>query len=478
MNNNKILVFIPTYNEAENVENIFQQVNALPFSKDILFLDDNSPDGTGKIIDALIEKNPNTIVIHRKGKLGIGSAHLTGINWAYEKKYETLITMDCDFTHSPSYITDFIQNSHDTDVVVGSRYMQKDSLVSWNLFRKTLTHLGHFLTKLFLNMPYDASGAFRLYRISQIQKEIFGKVASKSYSFFFESLFLLHFNNYSIKEIPIHLPTRTYGHSKMQWSDALFSVRFLFGLFRRKLFNKKALKCFPVIFSDKEIKEKQIEQDWDVYWSGKTTAGNLLYDFIAEIYRKLIIKNFLNHFILRNFNKEENILHAGCGSGQVDTDIAKHIHITALDISLKALGIYKSIHQNRCTIVHGSIFNLPFPNETFDGIYNLGVMEHFTEEEIQKILLEFKRVIKPGAKIVLFWPPVFGLTVNVLDFAHFVLNKILRLKIKLHPDEITRVTSKSQIQRILQKAGFNVVDYYFGIKDLFTQVVITAQKTA
>ena len=103
-------------------------------------------------------------------------------------------------------------------------------------------------------------------------------------------------------------------------------------------------------------------------------------------------------------------------------------------------------------------------------------MEHFTEEDIHKILLEFHRVLKPYAKMVIFWPPVFGLTVNVLDFAHFVLNKLFRTKIKLHPDEITRVTSERQMKNLFEKAGFTLVEYYFGIRDFFTQAVIVVQK--
>src|SRR5690349_6877589 len=150
----KILVFIPTYNEAENVERIFRQIQLLDLTADVLFLDDNSPDGTGKIIDKIVVENKNASVIHRTGKLGIGSAHKVGIERAYESGYQTLITMDCDFTHSPEYILDFLKNKERTDIVVGSRYLKKDSLATWNLFRKSLTRLGHFLTVNLLDMPY------------------------------------------------------------------------------------------------------------------------------------------------------------------------------------------------------------------------------------------------------------------------------------------------------------------------------------
>ncbi len=238
---NKKLIFIPTYNESENVENIFAQIKALALDADLLFLDDNSPDGTGRIIDRIVTENTGVYAIHRSGKLGIGSAHMDGINWAYDHQYETLITMDCDFTHSPSYIIDFIEGSTNHSVVVGSRYMKEGSLKDWNLFRKTLTHLGHVLSKYILNLSYDATGAFRLYKLNEIPKELFHLVESRGYSFFFESLFIINYNKFRINEIPIDLPARTYGNSKMEIRDALKSLRYLLSTLRRKLFDKKSL---------------------------------------------------------------------------------------------------------------------------------------------------------------------------------------------------------------------------------------------
>ncbi len=238
----KKLIFIPTYNEVENVERIYREIQSLALGADLLFLDDNSPDGTGKLIDELVAKNDNTFVIHRTGKLGIGSAHQAGIKWAYDRQYELLVTMDCDFTHSPSYIINFIRHSDKADIVVGSRYMKKHSLATWNLFRKFLTNLGHFMTVNLLNMPYDASGAFRLYCLKRIDRNIFSLIQSPGYSFFFESLFILHFNKKNIFEIPIELPARTYGTSKMTFSDVWKSFVFLSHLFFRKTFNLKSLQ--------------------------------------------------------------------------------------------------------------------------------------------------------------------------------------------------------------------------------------------
>ncbi len=107
-NRNKILILIPTYNELENVEKIINEILTLHLDADLLFIDDNSPDGTGIILDKLSNNNIQINVIHRRAKLGVGGAHLQGIDWAYENKYDYLVTMDCDFTHSPSLLTSFL----------------------------------------------------------------------------------------------------------------------------------------------------------------------------------------------------------------------------------------------------------------------------------------------------------------------------------------------------------------------------------
>lgn len=211
-------------------------------STNILFIDDNSPDGTGKLLDKISKKNRRVKVIHRPGKLGIGSAHLDGIRWAYKHRYGELVTMDCDFTHSPSYICEIVNASNDYDVVVGSRYLQKKSLVGWNVYRKVLTSVGHLVTKMLLGMSYDASGAFRLYRLERIPRKIFSLVVSKGYSFFLESLYILNLNGLKIGEIPIKLPARTYGHSKMALKDILLSTNLILSLYIRSITNKDNLR--------------------------------------------------------------------------------------------------------------------------------------------------------------------------------------------------------------------------------------------
>jgi len=250
---NSFLIFIPTYNEIENVEILYKQIKGLNLDTDILFLDDNSPDGTGKLIDKIIHRDATVFVIHRKEKSGIGSAHQDGIRWAYKKEYKYLITMDCDFSHSPTYIADFMRYAPEYDIVVGSRYMQEKSLLGWSKLRKMLTTLGHFFTNKLLGIPYDATGAFRCYALERIPQSLFGLIQSKGYSFFFESLYALNLNRYSVKEFSINLPARTYGHSKMRLRDVIQSFLRLITTYLQSMIRRSTYLQSSLINKSKEV---------------------------------------------------------------------------------------------------------------------------------------------------------------------------------------------------------------------------------
>jgi dolichol-phosphate mannosyltransferase len=237
----KTLIFVPTYNERENVGLLYSQIRNLGLDCDILFMDDNSPDGTGDVLDELKASDSRLYVTHRIGKLGIGSAHREGILWAYERGYQILLTMDADFTHSPQNIPALLEAANRADVVVASRYLMPNSLEGWALYRKALTQLGHILTDVCLGVPQDATGAFRVYRLDRIPKRFLDRVESNGYAFFFESLFILNRNHFSIFEVPNALPPRTYGHSKMTLREILKSVQQLRKLFFRRLFARESI---------------------------------------------------------------------------------------------------------------------------------------------------------------------------------------------------------------------------------------------
>lgn len=453
---------------------MFRQLAALGLDADILFLDDNSPDGTGQILDRLASENPRLSVIHRPGRLGIGTAHLDGIARAYNHGYDILITLDCDFTHSPADVLRLLERSDSFDLVVGSRWMKADSLPGWNLLRRSLTNLGHVLTKSLLRMPYDATGAFRVYNLRKIPRAVFELVQSRGYAFFLESMFLFTRNGISISEIPIVLPSRTYGQSKMSLKEAAKSGLYIFSLYAADRSDPSHFRISPPL---DDIDPNLVDpQGWDDYWNRKISTTKLGYELIAAIYRTSVIKRRLNHFIRRNFPRQSKLLHAGCGSGQVDMDLQNEMRITALDISVPALKLYRKNNPRAQAVVHGSILALPFPDASFDGVYNLGVLEHFRQPDIAKILAELHRVLKPGGKVVIFWPHRRASSVFVLNTAHWLMGRVFQNGVRLHPAEVSLVKSRSQVKSLLTAGGLEMLDYSFTLRDAYVQVVVVAAK--
>ena len=224
----------------------------------------------------------------------------------------------------------------------------------------------------------------------------------------------------------------------------------------------------PLLLEDK--------QGWNEYWQKKNNGG-ILYALIAEFYRKVIIRPTLNHFIRKYLKLGSELLHAGCGSGQVDVDIAPEYKITGLDISKKALEIYKESNKYVVSTLHASIFQTGLPEKSIDGIYNLGVMEHFTLEEIQTCLTEFKRILRPDGRLVIFWPPEFGLSVLFFKVLRGTIKTLTGKDVKFHPDEISRIYSKKNALEIFAKGGFKVIEYSFGPRDVWTYSIVVAQKS-
>ena len=472
----EILLFVPTYNECDNAPRMARELAALPLDADILFVDDNSPDGTGKLLEDIKKEIPRLIVHHRSGKLGIGTAHAEAIAWAYQQRYKILVTLDCDFTHSPADIPAMIGATEKADIAVGSRWVNRDSLPGWNIFRRAMTFLGHGLTKFVLGFPQDASGAFRAYRLDRVPHRIWDLIKSRGYSFFFESMFVFNRNRLLIQEIPITLPARTYGNSKMSTQAAFNSARYVFELALKNIRRpEQFLLPSPNLHLDSNLTDPQ---NWDDYWNESGETGKPVYEVIAGVYRRIFIKRNLEKAIRREFVPGSSLLHAGCGSGQVDTDIQKEMKITALDISKGALSLYSRNNKHAAALVHGSIFNLPFPNNTFDGIYNLGVMEHFSKEEINQILNEFHRVLKPNGKLLLFWPHARATSVLMLKLCHRFMRSILASKKQLHPPEISLIQSRNHASKIFTSNNFRLSDYDFGSSDLWIQSVLVGSKNA
>ena len=230
----RILVIIPVLNEVKNINPIVKKLRKNN-KFDVLFIDDNSTDGTVQNILKEKKKYKRIFLTRRPKKLGIGSAHKDGLKWGYKKKYSIIITMDCDGTHNPIYVNRMIKllSSQKIDLVSTNRFLQKNSLDDWSLWRKKLTTLRHYVIKLLLNIKFDSSGAFRCYNTKKIKLQDILNAKNESYSFFWESIFILS-KKYEIREIPIKLPGRLSGSSKMRLKDIFSAVIYLFKIFFKK----------------------------------------------------------------------------------------------------------------------------------------------------------------------------------------------------------------------------------------------------
>lgn len=218
--------------------------------------------------------------------------------------------------------------------------------------------------------------------------------------------------------------------------------------------------------------------DWETYWAKPPIPINRAYDRVAVFYRHHIIRPQLHRYLKRYFGSSDvQLLHAGCGGGQVEEGIIKSDSVIALDISANALNLYKK-HHPVSTLIRGDIMATGFRSETFDGIYNLGVMEHFSEDEIVNILWEFRRVLKQGGVVILFWPPRYGATVIVLRALRRFYTAVLSTNIQFHPPEPNLIKSPGHVEALANRAGFRMRSYEFGIGDLFTNVVVVLEKSS
>jgi dolichol-phosphate mannosyltransferase len=223
------LIIVPTYNEKDNIEQLIESVLALRPDIEMLIVDDNSPDGTGRIVDSIAEREPRVHVMHREGKLGLGSAYIKGFKWALEKtdaKY--IFEMDADFSHDPDSLPEFLETIQSNDLVIGSRYLDGITVVNWPLGRLILSYSANIYTRIVTGLPLkDSTGGFKCFRREVLEQLPLDTIKSDGYSFQIEMNFLCWKKGFRIKEIPIIFVDRRVGISKMNKSiiwEAAFMV--------------------------------------------------------------------------------------------------------------------------------------------------------------------------------------------------------------------------------------------------------------
>jgi dolichol-phosphate mannosyltransferase len=232
----RILVSLATYNEAGNVAALVAEIHKYLPQADVLVIDDNSPDGTWKIVEELGAADPRVKLLKRPGKLGLGTATLAAIRYAMEHNYDFLQNMDADFSHPPRYLPGIIAGMSKYDVMIGSRYVRGGGTENWPLPRRVMSRGVNTMVRFLFRMPVkDASGAYRCYRVAKLREVPLGRIRSRGYSFQQEVLFRCHKAGCKLGEYPIIFENRRAGASKVNKKEALRSISMLLYLGMRNL---------------------------------------------------------------------------------------------------------------------------------------------------------------------------------------------------------------------------------------------------
>ena len=217
----KTLIIIPTYNEYENLRPLVEQIFTYAPASDILIVDDNSPDETGKLADEISAQDSRVHVMHRSDKLGLGTAYIAGFKYAVEHQYDAAFEMDADFSHDPRYLPDFLRAIESADLVIGSRYVEGGGTPNWSLLRRFISGGGNIFARFMLGIPvHDCTAGFRCYRRQVLESIDLDSIESQGYAFQVELAYRVYKRGFKIVETPIIFLDRRVGKSKM--SHAIF----------------------------------------------------------------------------------------------------------------------------------------------------------------------------------------------------------------------------------------------------------------
>jgi dolichol-phosphate mannosyltransferase len=216
----KTIIVVPTYNEKGNIEMVYQKIFKAAKSCHLLIVDDNSPDGTGQIAEGMARKDNRVFVIHRQGKMGLGSAYVQGMQYALKKGYKNIIAMDADLSHDPANLPKMFSLIRQYDLVIGSRYVKDGGMVNWNARRFLISQLANLYCRWFLGLTQsDCSGGFKCYRSELLRKIGMEKIFARGYSFQVEILFRALKAGAKVIEIPIIFVNRHVGQSKLNFRE-------------------------------------------------------------------------------------------------------------------------------------------------------------------------------------------------------------------------------------------------------------------
>jgi dolichol-phosphate mannosyltransferase len=231
------LIIIPTYNEIDNIENMIRALFGLYPTISLLIIEDSSPDGTANVVKSLMSEFKNLSIIERTGKLGLGTAYITGFKWALQKNYQYIFEMDCDFSHDPLQVSDLLAAAVDNDLVIGSRYIGGIRIINWPMQRLLLSYAASIYARSITGIPvYDTTGGFKCFKRTSLLSLDLDRIISNGYSFQLELNYKIWVKGLKIKEVPIIFYERRNGQSKMGGGIIVEAVFAVFRLRLKKMF--------------------------------------------------------------------------------------------------------------------------------------------------------------------------------------------------------------------------------------------------
>jgi dolichol-phosphate mannosyltransferase len=238
----KTLIIIPTYNEIENLPPLLKEIFSYAPEADILIVDDNSPDGTGELADKFHEENAQVHVLHRAGKLGLGTAYIEGFKYAIGHDYDTAFEMDADFSHDPKYLPDFLKAIENADLVIGSRYIPGGDTPNWTMIRRIISGGGNIFARFMLGIPvHDCTAGYRCYRRQVLESIDLDSIQSQGYAFQIELAYRVMQHGFKIVETPIVFMDRRVGKSKMSRKIVIEGFTYVI----KARFSKRSRKSNP-----------------------------------------------------------------------------------------------------------------------------------------------------------------------------------------------------------------------------------------
>ena len=212
----RVLVVVPTYNEAENLEPVVARMRAAVPEVDLLVVDDGSPDGTGEIADRLAAADPSVHVLHRTDKAGLGAAYIAGFRWALADGYDVVVEMDSDGSHAPEELPRLLTALHEADLVIGSRWVPGGQIRNWPLYRQIISIGGSTYARVLLRFPVrDSTSGYRAFRRQVLEELKLDEVASQGYCFQIDLAWKTWRSGFRVREVPITFTEREVGRSKM-----------------------------------------------------------------------------------------------------------------------------------------------------------------------------------------------------------------------------------------------------------------------